>query len=125
MSQHTLKTAIGTALAVSLAGATAATASPFALMDGEARPLQLAEGKCGEGKCGGKKAAGKTAGEEGGHRSAMPQVSEMADRDGDGVISREEYFEWISEQARRQFNDLDVNDDGKVDRAERETYYER
>ncbi len=125
MSQHTLKSAIGTALAVSLAGATttAAAASPFTLTEGQAHPLQLAEGKCGEGKCGAGKAAGETAGKDGGHRSGRPQVSEMADRDGDGVVSREEYFEWAREQARRQFNELDVNDDGKVDRAERETYY--
>lgn len=124
MSRHTLKTAIGPALAVSLTGATAATAGPFAMTEGVVHPLQLAEGRCGEAKCGANIVnTATTEGKDGGERSGVAPVSDMADRDGDGVVSREEYFEWTREQARRQFNDMDVNDDGKVDRAERETYY--
>lgn len=122
MSDTTLKTALGTTLALSLAGsgAAAAATNPFAMAEVQGPAVELAEGKCG-----GQKSTTKAEGKCGEGRCGGAAKMSQADVDGDGRVTRGEYLEWAKEEARRRFEAMDINDDGAVDRAEMETYGDR
>ena len=95
---------LGTVFTVTLSGAPLAQAAenPFAMTALPDNPIRLAEGKCGEGKCG--------AGKQVKHGMAC------MDANGDGMVTKEESMQGHAVM----FDEIDVNDDGIIDNAERQ-----
>jgi len=127
MNQQLFKMSFAAVLTLSPIGVVHASENPFTLAHHQNDSLQLAEtttaanqpnarkgirsqlksggvsvleGKCGSGKCG------------------SQQVRQMMDGDGNGVISRREYNQWINHAPGSQFDRIDVNEDGIISESE-------
>ena len=112
---------IGAIIAISIAGSGASIANdnPFELTDikhssaitvaandvtNKRHRISVSEGKCGEGKCG----------------SLMVRVA--MDANGNEIISRKEYIDWVTKREGSVFDKIDTNRNGDISRVELSNY---